>query len=105
MTSVRSRGSGLEGLDTIHGLFDAVHELLEVFAVEEDLVLLEERITVVAKSLLALGDRQVILVRFGAFDIEEIGSLAGTYRLGEYFFAVRIVIGHKCVGLSTATKI
>lgn len=78
----------LDGMDTIHGFSQSIYELVKVFAVKEDLVLLEVGISVITNPFFTLRDGEVMIVRLGAFHIEEVGALSGTDRLGENLFAM-----------------
>jgi hypothetical protein len=62
------------GLDVSNGLREGFPELLEIFLVQEDLVLL----ILIVTNTLALGDRDVeVFLGLRRFHIEEVGPLSG----------------------------
>ena len=60
----------------VDGIVEALGNLLEVFLVEENLVLLvEELVGILVKATLALGYGDVLLVIFRCLDVEKIRPL------------------------------
>ena len=71
----------------------ALLELVEIFLVKEYLVLVERERAVTLLLALALCDGEIVVVAaLGGFDVEEICTLAGPDRLGEYVLAVPVTV-------------
>jgi hypothetical protein len=78
-------------LHMIHRIVQRVYEFVEVFFVEENLVLFVRK-SIILEPLFTFGDRQIIIIRTGCFDVKKVSSLACLYLRGVDFVPAVILV-------------
>ena len=78
-------------LHMIHRIVQRVYEFVKVFFVEENLVLFVRK-SIILEPLFTFGDRQIIIIRTGCFDVKKVSSLACLYLRGVDFVPAVILV-------------
>ena len=87
-------------------LVQAFGEFLEVFLIEEDLVLVIVEGPVRIVATLALRDGEIeVLAALGGLDVEEVGPLPGPDGLGKYILRIPAVVPRRIIILSVHSAI
>jgi hypothetical protein len=89
------------GFNVVHGVVEGFHEFVEIFLVEENLVLFVGKTFIIfVEPLFAFGDGKVIIVGSGRLHIEKISALPSLYFLRiNLLAAVVLVLFHRISGL------